>query len=244
MLDKNFFDSIYKLDDHEIAKKVISPFIGNVIDERSLDKIIEETISFPFPLLNIEKNIYCLELFHGPTLAFKDIGAKFMAKTIEYVIKKNHLGKITVLVATSGDTGGAVANGFYGINGIEVIILYPKNRVSKIQEKQLTTLNGNVTAIEVSGSFDDCQNMVKRAFIDNDIIKLKKIDVNKFNKYSKMVASNVFLLFFSIQKFKSKIKFYNFSVPSGNFGNICAGLLAKKIGLPIKNLSQAQILMM
>ena len=234
MLDKNFFDSIYKLEDHQIAKKVISPFIGNVIDERSLDKIIEETISFPFPLLNIEKNIYCLELFHGPTLAFKDIGAKFMAKTIEYVIKKNHLGKITVLVATSGDTGGAVANGFYGVNGIEVIILYPKNRVSKIQEKQLTTLNGNITAIEVSGSFDDCQNMVKKAFIDNDIIKLKKLTSANSINIARWLPQ-MFYYFLAYKNLKSKSKSITFSVPSGNFGNICAGLLAKKIGLPIKN---------
>tara|TARA_B100000941_G_C28502450_1_gene555197 strand:+ start:255 stop:1553 length:1299 start_codon:yes stop_codon:yes gene_type:complete len=233
-LDKNFFDSIHSLEDHEIAKKVICPFIGNVIDIRSLDKIIEETISFPFPILNIEENIYCLELFHGPTLAFKDIGAKFMAKTIEYIIKKKYIEKITVLVATSGDTGGAVANGFYGINGIEVIILYPKNRVTKLQEKQLTTLNGNVSAIEVSGSFDDCQNMVKRAFIDEDIISKKKLTSANSINVARWLPQ-MFYYFLAYKNLKIKSNSLIFSVPSGNFGNICAGLLAKKIGLPISN---------
>jgi threonine synthase len=233
-LPGSFFDEIKSLSKTEIAFEVIKNFIGNEIPEAELKKIIENTLDFDFPLVKLKENISILELFHGPTLAFKDVGAKFMAGSLGYFIKKGNLGKVTVLVATSGDTGGAVANGFLGVEGINVVILYPKGKVSEIQEKQLTTLGQNITALEVTGTFDDCQDMVKQAFLDKDI--QQKIQLTSANSIN--VARwlpQMFYYFFAYQQLSDEKRKLIFSVPSGNFGNICAGLLAKKMGLPISH---------
>ena len=218
---------------HDIAYESINQFIGNTIPEKILKNIVHETLNFDFPLIEIDENIFSLELFHGPTLAFKDVGARFMARCLGY-FNENSSEKITVLVATSGDTGGAVADGFYDIPNIEVVILYPKGRVSKIQEKQMTTLGKNIISCEVEGTFDDCQKMVKNAFIDIEINK--KIRLTSANSIN--VARWLPQMFYYFAGYKKLIKYkvpVNFSVPSGNFGNLCAGLISQKLGLPIKH---------
>jgi len=233
-LPASFFEGIKSLSKTKIAFEVIKNFIGNEIPEAELKKIIEITLDFDFPLVKLNENINILELFHGPTLAFKDVGAKFMAGSLGYFIKKGDLGKVTVLVATSGDTGGAVANGFLGVDGIDVVILYPKGKVSEIQEKQLTTLGQNITALEVAGTFDTCQDMVKQAFLDTDIQqKMQLTSANSINVARWL--PQMFYYFFAYQQFAEEKRKLVFSVPSGNFGNICAGLLAKKMGLPISH---------
>ncbi|SHF92055.1 threonine synthase [Salegentibacter echinorum] len=233
-LPSEFFDKLNNLSKEEIAFEAIKPFIGTEIDDDSLKKIIQETLDFDFPVVNVTKNINTLELFHGPTLAFKDVGARFMAGCLGYFVKKNNLGKITVLVATSGDTGGAVANGFLGVDGIDVVILYPKGKVSEIQEKQLTTLGQNITALEVDGNFDDCQDMVKKAFSDTEISeKCQLTSANSINVARWL--PQMFYYFLAYKQLAGKDQKLAFSVPSGNFGNICAGMLAKKMGLPISH---------
>jgi len=233
-LPDSFFENIKSLSKTEIAFEVIKNFIGNEIPDAELKKIIETTLDFDFPLVKLNENISILELFHGPTLAFKDVGAKFMAGSLGYFIKKGNLGKVTVLVATSGDTGGAVANGFLGVEGINVVILYPKGKVSEIQEKQLTTLGQNITALEVTGTFDDCQDMVKQAFLDKDIQqKMQLTSANSINVARWL--PQMFYYFLAYQQLSDEKGKLVFSVPSGNFGNICAGLLAKKMGLPISH---------
>ena len=230
-LSTEFISNLMKLDPAEIGKHVISPFVGNEIPETELQKILEETLSFDFPVKAIEPDVSVLELFHGPTLAFKDVGARFMAGSLGYFIQKGNLGKVTVLVATSGDTGGAVANGFLGVDGIDVVILYPKGKVSDIQEKQLTTLGQNIQAIEVDGTFDDCQGMVKKGFLDNEITNRRQLtSANSINLARWLPQMFYYFLAYRQLETNNKIAF---SVPSGNFGNICAGLLAKKMGLPI-----------
>jgi threonine synthase len=231
-LPKAFFNAINSLSNQEIAFKVIQPFVGNDIPEDRLKKIIQDTLSFEFPIVPITDTVATLELFQGPTLAFKDVGARFMARSLAYAneIKKNE--RLTILVATSGDTGGAVANGFYKVEGIDVVILYPKGKVSEIQEKQLTTLGENITAIEVDGAFDDCQDMVKSAFIDGDLIR--NISLTSANSIN--IARWLSQMFYYFIAYKNRIhpsKKLAISVPSGNFGNICAGLVAKKMGLPV-----------
>ena len=231
-IPKTFFENIQDYSNHEIALKVIQPFIGDAIEENALKKIVEETLQFDFPIVPTTQNIGSLELFHGPTLAFKDVGARFMARCLAYFNKQNDFKKVVVLVATSGDTGGAVADGFLGVKGIEVVILYPKGKVSPIQEKQLTTLGQNITALEVDGVFDDCQDMVKSAFLDTQI--KQKVQLTSANSIN--VARwlpQMFYYFFAYKALKEKNQKLVFSVPSGNFGNLCAGLLAQKMGLPI-----------
>ncbi|MDG1024285.1 MAG: threonine synthase [Flavobacteriaceae bacterium] len=231
-LPKDFFNNINSFSNQEIAFKVIQPFVGKDIPEDRLKKIIQDTLSFEFPIVPITETVATLELFQGPTLAFKDVGARFMARSLAYAneVKKNE--KLTILVATSGDTGGAVADGFYKVEGIDVVILYPKGKVSKIQEKQLTTLGENITAIEVDGTFDDCQDMVKSAFIDGDLIR--NISLTSANSIN--IARWLSQMFYYFIAYKNRIhpnKKLAISVPSGNFGNICAGLVAKKMGLPV-----------
>ena len=231
-IPKTFFENIQDYSNHEIALRVIQPFIGDAIEENALKKIVEETLQFDFPIVPTTQNIGSLELFHGPTLAFKDVGARFMARCLAYFNKQNNFKKVVVLVATSGDTGGAVADGFLGVKGIEVVILYPKGKVSPIQEKQLTTLGQNITALEVDGVFDDCQDMVKSAFLDTQI--KQKVQLTSANSIN--VARwlpQMFYYFFAYKALKEKNQKLVFSVPSGNFGNLCAGLLAQKMGLPI-----------
>lgn len=230
-LSKEFIENIENYTNHEIAYEAIKQFVGDEIPTSTLKEIIEKTVSFDFPLVTIDKNIASLELFHGPTMAFKDVGAKFMAQCLEYFNKGNE-EEVTVLVATSGDTGGAVANGFLGAKGVNVVILYPSGKVSDIQEKQLTTLGQNITALEVDGVFDDCQEMVKTAFLDEEITK-KLTSANSINIARWL--PQMFYFFFAYKALKSKNKELVFSVPSGNFGNICAGIMAQKLGLPIKH---------
>ena len=239
-LSKKFIDNIQHYSNYEIAYKVIKPFIGDCIDKKNLNKIIKNTLSFEFPLKEINSKIYSLELFHGPTLAFKDVGARFMARFLGFIAEKKRNEKITVLVATSGDTGGAVASGFNNIEGIDVVILYPKNKVSQIQEKQLTTFGNNINALEVDGDFDDCQNMVKNIFIDSQINS--KIDITSANSINVgRWLPQTFYYFFAYKEIKRRLGNNKtvFSVPSGNFGNICAGLLSKLMGLPIDHFISA-----
>ena len=230
-LDSDFIKNIENYSNIEIGLKVIKQFVGTTIKETDLKEILSKTIDFNFPLIELEKNIYTLELFHGPTLAFKDVGARFMANCLGHFNKDN--SKLnTVLVATSGDTGAAVANGFYKVKGTNVIILYPKNKVSEIQERQLTTNGNNIYALRVNGSFDDCQKMVKKAFIDKEFNeKFNLTSANSINVARWLPQSLYYFFAYKVLKKKNLV----LSVPSGNFGNICAGLVAKKLGLPISH---------
>ncbi|PTX42650.1 threonine synthase [Christiangramia gaetbulicola] len=231
-LPASFFQELNKLDKTEIAFNAIQKYVGAEIPDSELMDIIDETLDFEFPVVDVEENIGSLELFHGPTLAFKDVGARFMAGSLGYFIKKGNLGKVTVLVATSGDTGGAVANGFLGVDGIDVVILYPKGKVSDIQEKQLTTLGQNITALKVDGVFDDCQKMVKQAFLDKDITEQRRLTSANSINLARWLPQ-MFYYFLAYRQLADKNKKLVFSVPSGNFGNICAGMLAREMGLPI-----------
>jgi threonine synthase len=197
-----------------------------------LRQIITETLCFDFPLVKVENNIYSLELFHGPTMAFKDVGARFMSRCLAY-FNSDKKGANTVIVATSGDTGGAVASGFLGVEGVNVVILYPSGKVSDIQERQLTTLGKNITALEVDGDFDACQEMVKKAFLDDSLSYKNLTSANSINIARWL--PQMFYFFFAYKQLKSENKPLIFSCPSGNFGNICAGIIAKKLGLPIKH---------
>jgi threonine synthase len=230
-LPKSFFDKINTLSYNEIAFEAIKQFVSPDIPEAILKQIIAETLSFEFPIVELNKNISTLELFHGPTMAFKDVGARFMARCLGY-FNQNNNKEVTVLVATSGDTGGAVANGFLGVKGVNVVILYPSGKVSDLQEKQLTTLGKNITALEVDGVFDDCQDMVKRAFLDEDLTSnMQLTSANSINVARWL--PQMFYFFFAYKQLHKKHKNIVFSVPSGNFGNICAGMMAQQLGLPI-----------
>ncbi|TGD59756.1 threonine synthase [Flavobacterium humi] len=229
-LPSSFFDTIETLDKEEVAFHAIRQFIGDEIPETELKKIIMETISFDFPIIPIEETVFALELYHGPTMAFKDVGARFMSRCLGYFNRANEQ-KNTVLVATSGDTGGAVANGFLDVKNIEVVILYPAGKVSHFQELQLTTLGGNIKAIEVNGSFDDCQAMVKKAFLDTNLKEKYLTSANSINIARWL--PQMFYFFFAYRELKKHGKPIIVSCPSGNFGNICAGIMAKRLGLPI-----------
>ena len=234
---QSLIDQIESLSNEEIAFRVIKPYTANEINDDDLFRIVSETVNFPIPLVKITSNIFSLELFHGPTLAFKDVGARFMSRCLGYFIGRNAerglTGKnVTVLVATSGDTGGAVANGFYDVPGVDVVILYPSGKVSTVQEKQLTTPGKNIKALEVGGTFDDCQQMVKQAFADPDINqKLFLTSANSINVARWLPQQ--FYYFFAYKQWADKDHPPVISVPSGNFGNICAGILAKQSGLPV-----------
>jgi len=229
-LHASFFESLNTMDNPSIAYTVLAPFIGNTIPENELRQIIAETFSFDFPVVPIEKNIYSLELFHGPTLAFKDVGARFMSRCLGHFNWENNR-PTTVLVATSGDTGGAVASGFLGVKNVNVVILYPSGKVSPIQEAQLTTLGQNIHALEVQGSFDDCQAMVKKAFQDSDLKTKNLTSANSINVARWLPQMCYF--FFAYKILQNTGKPLYISCPSGNFGNIGAGMLAKQLGLPI-----------
>ena len=231
-LPKKIIDNIKTIDDTELCYEVIKDYIGNDFTEDELIKIIQKTIDFKIPLKKVENSIFSLELFHGPTLAFKDIGAKFLALCMDKIKNDFDSKEITVLVATSGDTGGAVAKGFEGLNGINVCILYPKGRISQVQEKQITTNDKNVIAFEVNGNFDDCQKMVKDAFSDIEI--KNKIILTSANSINiARWLPQMFYYFLAIKKIENNNQNI-FSVPSGNFGNICAGILSKEMGLNIQ----------
>ena len=230
-LETSFIENLEKFSNEEIAFTVIQPFVNNEIPDAALKQIIQETLCFEFPTVPITDKVYSLELYHGPTMAFKDVGARFMARCLAYFNKSNPNQKNTILVATSGDTGGAVANGFLGVTGVDVVILYPSGKVSDIQEKQLTTLGQNITALEVNGVFDDCQDMVKKAFLDADLKSKNLTSANSINIARWL--PQMFYFFFAYKQLKAQHKKIVFSVPSGNFGNICSGIVAKKMGLPI-----------
>ncbi len=229
-LDKDFIDNIENYSNVDIALNAITPFVGDEIPQQKLREIVEETLAFDFPLVQVEQDVYSLELFHGPTMAFKDVGARFMSRCLRYFLQ-DEKKEVTILVATSGDTGGAVANGFLGVEGINVVILYPSGKVSDVQERQLTTLGHNIKALEVSGTFDDCQDMVKQAFLDDGLKGVNLTSANSINIARWL--PQMFYYFFAYKELKKLGKPLVVSVPSGNFGNICAGMMAKKIGLPI-----------
>ncbi len=227
-LDKLFFEQLQQKSLVDIGYDVALPFVEDSIDKTTLKQIIEETLNFSIPLVEVEENIFSLELFHGPTCAFKDVGARFLARCLSCFSDE----KITVLVATSGDTGSAVANGFLGVENVEVVILYPKGKVSHLQELQLTTLGQNITALEINGSFDDCQRMVKTAFLDKELnAKMKLTSANSIN-IARLIPQS-FYYFWAIAQLPKDGEVV-FSVPSGNYGNLTAGLLAKAMGLPVK----------
>ena len=231
-LPASFFDKIEEMDIHEMALTAIHAFVGDEIPKEELERIVKTTLDFEFPVVAVEDQIGSLELFHGPTLAFKDVGARFMAQCLGYFNKQNSTQKVTVLVATSGDTGGAVANGFLGVEGIEVVILYPKGKVSKVQEQQLTTLGQNITALEVDGVFDDCQDMVKTAFLDSEITNQRTLTSANSINVARWLPQMLYY-FLAYRQLKHKNKPLVVAVPSGNFGNICAGMIAQQMGLPI-----------
>jgi threonine synthase len=232
LLSSGFIKNLRGKSKAQIAFEVIRPYVGDTIPEDELFRICEETVNFDFPLVKINESVYSLELYHGPTLAFKDVGARFMSRCLGYFFKGNN-HKVTILVATSGDTGSAVANGFLGVEGVDVVILYPSGKVSNIQELQLTTLGQNITALEVNGTFDDCQNMVKQAFVDEQLNNnLVLTSANSINVARWLPQQ--FYYFYALQQWQQEMPPV-ISVPSGNFGNICAGLLAHSSGLPAKH---------
>ncbi len=234
-LPASFFEHIEELSFQEIAYQVADAFFGEDIPADTLKQIVYDTLSFDAPVVEVKENIYSLELFHGPTLAFKDVGARFMARLLGYFIRQEGKQQVNVLVATSGDTGSAVANGFLGVEGIHVYVLYPKGKVSEIQEKQFTTLGRNITALEVEGVFDDCQALVKNAFMDAELnAHMKLTSANSINVAR--FLPQAFYYFYAYAQLKKLGKADNLviCVPSGNFGNITAGLFGKRMGLPVK----------
>ena len=234
-LPQSFFETLETQSFQEIAYTVADAFFGEDVEAEALKKIVYETLNFDVPLVQVTDNIYSLELYHGPTLAFKDVGGRFMSRLLGYFIQKQSKTRVNVLVATSGDTGSAVANGFLSVEGIHVYVLYPKGLVSPIQECQFTTLGQNITALEVDGTFDDCQALVKSAFMDADLnAKLKLTSANSINVARFLPQS--FYYFYAYAQLKKLNKAHDvvMCVPSGNFGNITAGLFAKKMGLPVK----------
>lgn len=232
-VNKALIENIENISNEEIAFEVIKPYVGETIGEDDLRCIASETVNFPIPLVSVNENISSLELYHGPTLAFKDVGARFMSRCLGHFVKDSNK-KVTVLVATSGDTGGAVANGFYNVDGVEVVILYPGGKVSSVQEKQLTTLGNNITALEVQGNFDDCQQMVKAAFLDDELNKKYFLTSANSINVARWLPQQ-FYYFFAYKQWKQKDNPPVVCVPSGNFGNICAGLLASASGLPVNH---------
>lgn len=231
-LPKDFIQNLRHYSKEELAFEVIRPYVGETIDDEALQSIVAETVFFDFPLVKIQDGISALELFHGPTLAFKDVGARFMSRCLSH-FAKDEKRKLTVLVATSGDTGGAVADAFYGVENVDVVILYPSGKVSEIQELQLTTLGKNITALEIEGSFDDCQRMAKAAFADSDLTeRLYLTSANSINVARWLPQQ--FYYFYAQQQWK-EAEAPVVCVPSGNFGNLCAGLMAHASGLPVKH---------
>ena len=234
-LPQSFYDTIDTLSFQEIAFHVAEAFFGEDVPADKLRAIVNDTLSFDTPVVPVSKDIYALELFHGPTLAFKDVGGRFMARLLSHFIQSDEHKQVNVLVATSGDTGSAVANGFLGVPGIHVYVLYPKGKVSEIQEKQFTTLGQNITAIEVDGCFDDCQAMVKAAFMDEELNRrLKLTSANSINIARFLPQAFYYFNAYAQLKRMGKEQQMVVAVPSGNFGNLTAGLFGKHMGLPIK----------
>lgn len=236
LIDSCLISNMKNMNFQQIGNIVAQSLFGNDIEANVLEHIVNETLQFEVPIIKIHNNIYGLELFHGPTLAFKDVGARFMARLLKYFIKKEGVKDINVLVATSGDTGSAVANGFLGVEGINVYVLYPKNKVSVIQEYQFTTLGQNIFALEINGTFDDCQALVKAAFMDKELNEKKQLTSANSINIARFLPQSFYYFYAYAQLDKiNKAKELVVSVPSGNLGNLCAGLVAKKMGLPIKH---------
>jgi len=234
-LRKSFISNLSDYDKIEISLEVISQFIGDQIDEESLKKIIEHSIDFEFPLKKIEENISVLELFHGPSMAFKDVGARFTSRCLSHFIRRGYDKKVTVLVATSGDTGAAVASGFHRVEGVDVLILFPKNKISNIQERQITTFSDNIFPVEVDGTFDDCQEIVKDALIDKDLTSNFNFTTANSINISRWIPQTLYY-FFAYCQLPSNIKKSSFSIPSGNYGNLFSAIVSKELGLPIENI--------
>tara|TARA_B100001057_G_scaffold248965_2_gene249215 strand:+ start:47120 stop:48421 length:1302 start_codon:yes stop_codon:yes gene_type:complete len=234
-LRKSFISNLSNYDKIEISLEVISQFIGNQIDEESLKKIIEHSIDFEFPLKKIEENISVLELFHGPSMAFKDVGARFTSRCLSHFIRRGYDRKVTVLVATSGDTGAAVASGFHRVEGVDVFILYPKNKISNIQERQISTFSDNIFPVEVDGTFDDCQKMVKDALIDKDLTSNFNFTTANSINISRWIPQTLYY-FFAYCQLPPDIKKSSFSIPSGNYGNLFSAIVSKELGLPVENI--------
>lgn len=230
---KDFITNIHQYSKEEIALEVIKPFVGDTIPWDVLRQIVAETVYFNFPLVQVREDIFSLELFHGPTLAFKDVGARFMSRCLGYFVQ-DIKKPVTVLVATSGDTGGAVASGFYEVEGVKVVILYPSGKVSSVQELQLTTLGKNITAIEIDGNFDDCQQLVKQAFADEKLNEEVFLTSANSINVARWLPQQ-FYYFYAYQQWNDKSNPPVICVPSGNFGNICAGMMAYLTGLPVKH---------
>ena len=230
-----FFDGIARLDLHRIACRVADAFFGEEIEPETPRRIVRDTFCFDIPVVRVDDGIWALELFHGPTMAFKDVGARFMARILSHFIEgRDDEHPVTVLVATSGDTGGAVANGFLGVEGIDVVVLYPKGRVSDIQEKQFTTLGRNVTALEIEGTFDDCQRLVKSAFADTELKRRMRLtSANSINVARFLPQTFYFFHAYAQLRAQGVTSPIVVSVPSGNFGNLTAGLFARRMGLPV-----------
>ncbi|MGH2643488.1 MAG: threonine synthase [Chitinophagaceae bacterium] len=231
--DNKFIQSLDSLSFQEIAYEVSRQLLHGEIEDTALKNIVEEAINFPAPVIALEKNVYVLELFHGPSMAFKDFGARFMSRAMEYFLKKGKR-KLNILVATSGDTGGAVAMGFYDVPDIQVTILYPSGKVSPVQEQQLTTLGKNITALEIKGTFDDCQRLVKQAFLDKDLNRQLNLSSANSINIARLIPQT-FYYFNAVAQIRSKgdKRPIVFSVPSGNFGNITAGLISQRMGMPV-----------
>ncbi len=233
-LPQAFFDHIDTQSFHDIACTVAEAFFGEDVPAEELREIVCDTLAFDCPVVEVEKNIYALELFHGPTLAFKDVGARFMARLLQHFIRKENSDRVNVLVATSGDTGSAVANGFLGVEGIHVYVLYPKGKVSHIQEAQFTTLGQNITAIEVDGVFDDCQALVKSAFMDAELnAHMRLTSANSINVARFLPQSFYYFNAYARMKERGLADRLVVCVPSGNFGNICSALFGHRMGLPV-----------
>ena len=235
ILPASFYEQIDQLSFQEIASQVADAFFGEDVPAETLKQIVYDTLSFDIPVVRVKENIYSLELFHGPTLAFKDVGGRFMARLLGYFIRKEGKRQVNVLVATSGDTGSAVANGFLGVDGIHVYVLYPKGIVSEIHEKQFTILGRNITAVEVDGTFDDCQALVKSAFMDQELNeRMQLTSANSINVARFLPQAFYYFYAYAQMKKLGREKELVVCVPSGNFGNITAGLFAKRMGLPVK----------
>ncbi|MEX2565811.1 MAG: threonine synthase [Cyclobacteriaceae bacterium] len=230
-LDLEFIKNLSRLSFREIGFEVAKVLFSGDLNENQIKELVDHSLAFDAPLVNIEKDIFALELFHGPTLAFKDFGARFCSKLMSLLMGK---APVKVLVATSGDTGSAVANGFFGVEGVDVVILYPSGKVSELQEKQFTTLGGNISALEVDGVFDDCQKMVKQAFLDPELNQRMVLTSANSINIARWIPQ-CFYYFYAYSRLPQNGKRTVFSVPSGNFGNLAAGILAERMGLPINH---------
>jgi len=234
VLPDSFWSSLKELSFNEIAFEMAKPYFGEELSDEKLNSVINDAFNFPVPITPVEGNNFVLELFHGPTLAFKDFGARFMARLFSEKARKDQQ-EVTILVATSGDTGSAVAHGFYKVEGVEVCLLFPKGKVSNLQEQQMATLGENVTALEVEGVFDDCQRLVKQAFTDDDLnLKMQLSSANSIN-IARLLPQSFYYAYAVSELQKKGIDEPVFSVPSGNFGNLTGGLLAMKMGMPAKH---------